>query len=357
MKKWIGILAIVLMALLGLKYYTLFTSKPPISKEDAPLTEQFVRHHLMETDGRIATGLTSRKEEYLSETVGLWMEYVVLTDDQESFDQQVDVLKKYFMTPDGLIAWEVTGKKKATANAFIDDIRIMNALYDAEEKWSDSSYRKLAKKIENALENYQINQHIFVDFVDVKTKEQGQQLTLSYLIPSAVDKMKARDKDAYEQTRSLLTNAPNNSLGFLPKTYDLPTHSYIFETEANMIDQLYMGYHRAQWGGDVSELVEFVRQTYADEGKLFGRYDLNEGKPIVEFEAVAVYALAILLAIETKEDELAVALYENMKAMQQTDSKQPYYGGYIDVASKSTHPFDNLLALIAERKGYDEGIF
>lgn len=357
MKKWILIFVIVLLTLLGLKYYTLLATEPLVNREDAPLAERFIRDHLMKEDGRIATDLKSRKNEYLSETVGLWMEYVVLMDDQESFDQQVDVLKKYFLTRDGLVTWEVKGKKKATANAFIDDLRIMNALYDAEEKWSDSSYLKLAQKIETALVDYQINQHLFVDHVDVKTKEQGQQVTLSYLIPSAVDRMETNHNEAYEQTRALLMNAPNNSHGFLPKTYDVPTHNYIFETEANMIDQLYMGYHRAQWGGDVSGLVRFLRQTYASEGKLFGRYDVNEGKPIVEFEAVAVYALGILLAIETEENELAVELYRNMKAMQQTDSAQPYYGGYVDVASKSTHPFDNLLALIAERKGYDEGIF
>lgn len=357
MKKWILILAIVLLALLGLKYYTIFANKPPVSREDAPLAERFIRDHLMQDDGRIATDLTSRKNEYLSETVGLWMEYLVLGDDQKSFDQQVDVLKKYFMTRDGLVTWEVKNKEKATANAFIDDLRIMNALYDAAEKWSNSSYLKLAQKIENALVDFQINQHIFVDYVDVKTKDQGQQVTLSYLIPSALNRMKTHDNEAYEQTRSLLINAPNTPLGFLPKTYDLPTHSYIFETEANMIDQLYMSYHHAQWGGDVSKLVGFIRQTYAKEGKLFGRYDLTDGKPVVEFEAVAVYALGILLAIETEENDLAVELYGSMKAMQQTDPTQSYYGGYIDVASKSTHPFDNLLALIAERRGNDEGVF
>ena len=357
MKKWIVIFAVVLLALIGLKYYTLFAAKPTVSKEDSLVAEHFIRDYLMQEDGRIATDLTSRKDEYLSETVGLWMEYLVLQDDQEAFEQQVKVLKKYFLTKDYLVVWEVKDKKKAPANAFIDDLRIMNALYEAGERWSNSSYKKLAKKIKGALVTYHIKQDVFIDHVDLKTKSQAEQVTLSYLIPSALDKMETDASKAYKQTRSLFLDAPINPLGFLPKTYDLSTGSYIFEDKVNMIDQLYMGYHRAQWGADVSQLLEFIRQTYTEHGVLYGRYDLNEGTPIVEYEAVAVYALAILLAIETDENELAEKLYENMKAMQQTDKAQPYYGGYIDVASKSTHSFDNLLALIAERKGYDEGIF
>lgn len=357
MKKWILIFAVVLFSLLGLKYYTPFIAKPSISKENAPLAERFIRDHLMNDDGRIATGIKSRESEYLSETIGLFMEYLVLDDDQASFDQQVDVLKKYFLTSDGLVSWELKGKKKGVANAFIDDLRIMNALYEAGEKWSVSSYLKVAQKIENALVDYQINENLFVDYVDIKTKDQGQQVTLSYLIPSALDRMKIHNKEAYEQTRALLLDASNNPFGFFPKTYNVPTHSYIVEIEANMIDQLYMGYHRAQWGGDVTELVEFIRQSYSNDGKLFGRYDFNGGKPVVEFESVAVYALGILLAIEVGEEVLATELYESMKDMQQMDPEKRYYGGYIDIASESAHPFDNLLALIAERKGYDEGIF
>ena len=32
-------------------------------------------------------------------------------------------------------------------------------------------------------------------------------------------------------------------------------------------------------------------------------------------------------------------------------------GGYIDMGSKNTHTFDNLLALIAERRGLNEKVF
>lgn len=290
--------------------------------------EKFIRGHLLQKDGRIATDLQSRNGEYLSETAGLWMEYLVLQGDEQTFSEQKDVVEKYFLTDDYLVTWMIEGKKKAPANAFIDDLRIMNALYDAGEKFNNRAYSKLAKKMESALERYQVRDGLFIDHINTEGKEQGQDVTLSYIIPAGLDRMK--NSKGYEATRALLLEAPADSRGFFPKTYHLQTKEYSHEEEVNMIDQLYLAYHRAQWGGDVSGLLQFLQGAFGGKEKLYGRYDLSSGLAAVGYESAAVYALGVLLALEADEQEFAAQLYEKMKAMQQLDESQPYYGGYID---------------------------
>lgn len=357
MRKLIWVVVIVLVAIFTFKYYLHLTEKPPVVKERSLLAEQFIQQYLMQSDGLISTDLSSRQSEYLSETVGLWMEYLVLQNDQRQFDEQVKVLKKYFLTRDELVAWEVKGTKRASANAFIDDLRIMNALYDAGENWSIVAYSRLAEKMEKSLIRYHVQQNVFVDFVELGSKNFDTKMTLSYLIPAGLDKIRAHTKDAYNNSRSLLVDAPIDARGFFPKVYDVETGNYSFDTEVNMIDQLYVGYHRAQWQGDVEPLLEFVRKQYGRDGKIYGRYDSATGEPLVGYESVAVYALGILLAVEVDEQDLARELYGAMKVLQQDDETLPYYGGYVDVNSGDTHTFDNLLALIAERKGIYAGIF
>lgn len=354
MKKTLILLALAAAVFAVWKFRQPVQPPPPAAAGQLQ-AEQFIRGHLLQQDGRIATDLQTRSDEYLSETAGLWMEYLVLQGDVQTFSEQKDVVEKYFLTNDYLVTWMIEGKKKASANAFIDDLRIMNALYDAGEKFNDRAYSKLAKKMARALEKYQVKDGLFVDYIDTRSKEQGHDVTLSYIIPAGLDRIK--NSEGYEASRALLLEAPANSKGFFPKTYHLQTKEYSYEDEVNMIDQLYLAYHRAQWGGDVSGLLQFLQGAFGEKEKLYGRYDLSSGLAAVGYESAAVYALGVLLALEADEQEFAVQLYEKMKAMQQLDESQPYYGGYIGKNSRDTHTFDNLLALIAERRVLDADIF
>lgn len=360
-KKALGFLIIIFLIGVG-------TSAPIFSKDERKieivkeplLAEQFIQTYMLRTDGRMQTDLLAQQDVFLSETVGLWMEYLVEKNDVDLFDQQVEALKTYFLTKDYLVAWELRGTTKAPANAFIDDLRIVNALYSAGEKWDREAYIKLAGKMGKALIRYHMNENLLVDHVDLNSKYRGENITLSYIIPAGFDRLQqlSLPDQTYTMTKQLLLEAPVSTLGFFPKTYHVKTKTYTYDNEINLIDQFYVGYHRAQWQGDVTPLLSFAKTTFAKEGgKLYGRYDRNTGNPTVAYEAVAVYALAILMCLEVDEQDFAIQLFEQMKTLQQDDGKLPYYGGYTDIYSKDTHTFDNLLALLAERKGIDEKTF
>ncbi|MFD1928827.1 glycosyl hydrolase family 8 [Sporosarcina siberiensis] len=323
--------------------------------------EQFVVDHLLKQDGRMRTNLMERKNEYLSETVGLWMDYLLANDDSKQFKQQVRVLKKYFLTNDYLVSWRLQKSRAANSNASIDDLRIMNALFEAGEKWNEPSYRSLAAHMASGLRTYQLKDGYMVDYIDLKSKDQGSVITLSYIIPDAFNRLKENEylsMDVYENTFKLLTDMPHSDKGFFPKLFDVQTKHFSYDSEVNLIDQYYIGYHRAQWNGDVTQLVQFTKREMAKEnGRLYGVYRLETGKPLVDFEAPSVYALAILMCLELDEFELAKRLFAQMKTLQQNDTSEHYYGGYIDLPTLDTHTFDNLLAMIAERIGAHENIF
>lgn len=362
-QKLIGVLLVIVVVGIWIGTIIFTTDKKENhNAKETLLAETFLQNYLLEDGGRMHTDLLGQQNIYLSETVGLWMDYLVEKNDRIQFDQQVNALQKYFITKDFLVTWEVRGTKKAPANAFIDDLRIVNALYSAGEKWEKAAYTKLADKISKSLVKHQTRGHLMVDFVELDSKAKGSDVTVSYIIPDGFDRLKQHGhlpNETYEATKGVLIEAPYSSLGLFPKTYHVETGEFSFDREVNLIDQFYIGYHRAQWDGDVAPLVDFAKNAFAsgNGGILYGRYDGVTGKPAVSYEAVAVYALAILMCLEIDETDFARELYSRMKTLQQDDVNSPYYGGYIDIASKDTHTFDNLLALIAERKGIDEDVF
>jgi hypothetical protein len=330
------------------------------TKEPLP-TEKFIQKYLVDEHGRIQTNITSQKEVYLSESLGLWMQYLVANDDRQQFDQHVEVMEKYFLSKDYLVTWKLDGDKKAPANAFIDDLRIIEALYSAGEGWNHARYTKMAEKMTDKLVRYQTSNSLMVDFVELESKNKGENLTLSYIIPAGfnhMDQAGILPEKTYESTKKVLLNALHSEIGFYPKNYNVPNGAYSYDDEVNLIDQFYVGYHRAQWQGDVEPLLAFAKKAFEESGgKLYGRYDGSTGKPVVQYEAASVYALAILMCLELEEKDFAKDLYSQMKTLQQTDEESPYFGGYIDVDTKETHSFDNLLALLAERKVLDEKDF
>lgn len=360
--KLIGML-FVIMILVGCKEQpkTLADQEGFLETKELLATESFIRNNLLLENKTIRTNLTDRKDEYLSESIGLWMEYLLLKNDWKSFDEQVDTVMTYFLTKDNLVIWKIKGNERAPANAFIDDLRIMNALYRAGEQWNYTRYTSLANEIANAISKYQNNDDFMVDYLNLTDKAQANNVTLSYIMPKGLEEMRKYRQlsvKAYEKTKELLLNAPIIQGYWFPKVYHIPTEEYTYDLEVNLIDQFYIGYHRAQWGMDVSKLLEFAKRSFKKGNhKLFGRYHQETKLPVVSYESTAVYALAILMCLELGENEFAKELYMQMKTMQDSDEKSIYYGGYIEVNSQETHAFDNLLALLAERKGLDDEVF
>ena len=340
--KWFFLITSVVFLLISCNGNEVALQKEPAISQ----TEQFVIEDLMNEKGLLRTDLANQKDVFLSESVGLWLAYLVEKGDYARFDEQVDVLKLYFLSND-FIVWRLEDTKKASVNALIDDLRIIRVLLDASEKWHDSDYEQLGKKIGENLVQYGMNQELFVDFVDVSSHDKATTLTISYIMPSAFQKMEQHDLLSPQQVQyqlDILQNAPIAEAGFFPKYFDLSSKSYVFDEELHMIDQLYTAYHLASMDGDTIPFKNWLLKLLKRDGRLYGRYSAQTNQPTVTFESPAVYAMAARYMLALNEQQLAQQFMEKMIALKDPSS------GYVDKNTKLTHSFDNLLPLLAERE-------
>ncbi|MED1784521.1 glycosyl hydrolase family 8 [Brevibacillus fortis] len=329
--------------------------------------ELFIKEHLTNDDLTLKTNLkpatsndpnVAKGTETLSESLGLWMLYAVEKGDQALFAQNVEIMKAYDYQ-NGWIAWKAGGENETpvTTNALVDDLRIAEALYMAGEKWGDETYIQLANEIGKSIVENQSREGLLVDFYDPNYKVASDSLTLSYLNASAVQLMEKHQQVSEElnnQVHSFLNTLPTKN-GFFPFSYQMGSKEYVYHQEVNLIDQLYIGYHRAQAGMASPELWAFLKDEFARNGLLYGRYDASTKQPMVPYESPAVYSLAILTASELKDYTFARDLYERMVRQQVRRPESEYYGGYMDMSQMDTHSFDNLLPLLAERRLFNEG--
>ncbi|WP_155591601.1 glycosyl hydrolase family 8 [Lysinibacillus cavernae] len=320
--------------------------KVALPKEPLSPTEQFVIQDLMNDKGLLSTDLTNQNDLYLSESIGLWLAYLLEKDDQTRFNDQMSVMKSFFLTND-FIVWRIEGSKKASVNALIDDLRIIRVLLEAGEKWQDSTYVQLGKKIGDNLVQYGMNQELFVDFVDIHSHHQANTLTMSYIMPSAFQQMEKHgllSQQQVQQQVDILQNAPIAEEGFFPKYYDIPSKQYVFDEELHMIDQLYTAYHLASTKSDTVPFKDWLLNLLKRDGKLYGRYNAQTNQPTVSYESPAVYAMAARYMLAIGERQMAQQFIGKMADLKDAST------GYVDKNTQSTHSFDNLLPLLAERE-------
>ncbi|MFD0770698.1 glycosyl hydrolase family 8 [Bacillus sp. CGMCC 1.60114] len=323
-------------------------------------TEQFIIHHMTNENGTLATyRLKSGKQgtdvatgrEALSESSGLWLRYALDIDNQEMFDAHMKVIQNYFLDPSHIVLWKITesGKRQARTNALIDDLRIVQQLYRAYEKYGEERYKHLADQISDAILHYNKKGSFYVDYYDANAHVSNDTLTTSYVNPKAFSYMKKYGKitDAeYQKVVQFLADYPRNGWAF-PKTYE-KDGTFTYDKEVNIIDQSYVAYYRSLVGLSSEAYLDFLKKTFQKDGKLYGRYDLESGKPAVAFESPAAYGITILYVLEAGERKLAEEMYEEAATFRNKNPFSRYYGGYVTGADKNTHIFDNLLPLLAE---------
>ncbi|GLC88606.1 hypothetical protein [Lysinibacillus piscis] len=340
MKKSIFIVVMVCL-LVGCSKQEALSQKKPLSS-----TEQFVIQELMNDQGLLATDLTEQNDLYLSESVGLWLDYLLEKDDQGRFDEQVSVLEDHFLQKN-FIVWQIDGQQAATVNALIDDLRIIQALFVAGDKWNEPSYTKLATKIGKNLAKYGMKDDVFVDFVDVISHDKASVLTMCYIMPIALKNLQSHQLISKKQLNKQLTilrNAPLQK-GYFPKYYDVQSKKYVFDKELHMIDQLYTAYHMSTLDRETTVFRKWLLQHYRRDGKLYGRYDANTDQPAVDYESPAVYAMAARYMLAIGERNLAEQFLQKMETLRVNKGT-----GYVDKQTQATHIFDNLLPLLAERE-------
>lgn len=344
----ISIILLSLLLILGFYFYNSFNRTPYKEKLHTNYpTADFIYSHLVENDEKVSTDIDSN--EYLSESLGLWLYYLAEVEDEEHFSRAVKVLKKNYLLKNKTVAWRIKSNEKANTNALIDDMRIVKALFLMAEKTNDEAYLKLAKQISKSLLEYNFYENIFVDFYDKKLRKASDQLTLLYVDPITLQyflQYQLINKNQYETIKSLFEKIDTNQV-FYPKTYDIIQDEFVDVAKVNLIEQLYLAIHLEQFDIDTTAFYEWLDEHMKEEGLLFGQYQAKTKSASVTYESPAVYGLAYFYAKLRSDDNLAQTFLDKMLAMKNT-TNSAYYGGYLAHVKGKTHVFDNLIPLIAE---------
>ncbi|WP_240480010.1 glycosyl hydrolase family 8 [Paenibacillus fonticola] len=353
-KNLLIILTIVSMGLTTA--ISVYSKEAALNNESSP-TEQFVRKHMTNPNGTLATYLQSGTSsnpdlvagrEALSESLGLWMQYAIMRQDQALFDVSYQILLDHFLTEQKYVAWKLdpNGQIKVNTNALGDDFRIIGSLLEASKLWKQDKYLITAREISDVLQMHVQNNGYFVDFYDFARAEAPSTLSLVYVDTAALGLMKDHqliDSGTYEQYQQMLAKMPSDGI-FYPKTFDVKRLKYSFDDSVNLIDQLIVGIHLAEMGREPAPLISFLKREFQQHKKLKGRYTRATRKAEVAYESPSVYGLAILLALECGDKEFAKQLHKHMISLRNRDNS--YSGGY--VFNKNTHFFDNVFPLLAE---------
>ena len=317
----------------------------------------FICNKLAGKEGEIRTNLQNYDggKDTLSESAGLMMNCCILSNNPKQYDVQFKVLQNRLLEDGHFIRWR-EGNTKGSCNAAIDDLRIIRALMDGYDLWSNKNYYNTAGILQENIFKHQVKNRSLYEFYDWKSKEAKHRTPLCYLDFYTMDRMSEFNLQwlaVEEQSLSIASEGRISSESpFFYKYYDYDNRSYGFDEEYSkgkgicLTYTLYTVLHLAEVNEDTGYFTVWLKNEMRD-GKLYAWYNPLTQKPVNSIESTAVYALAAVYAAKTGEKELCEKLVEGMKKFMVADRKSAFYGGFGDPGTKYFHSFDNLTALWA----------
>jgi hypothetical protein len=373
MKKFIFLFVFIFFIGIYFACYTAFLSVPSMNvlnvkeaesipavsiyadKEAALLN--FIESRMVGEEGQIYTNAKpqARSEGTLSESVGLLMNYCLLRDRKDLFDKELNYLKKYLMTKDNLIVWKDSAEK-ASCNALIDDLRIVSALLDANDKWSGREYYNFAGFIQDSIFEKQVTEASLYELFDWKSNANKKRIPLCYFDLYTLDRMSEFNKawlEVEEEGKKIINNGIMEAKSPLfYKYFDYTSNKYLPDEEYRkskgvcLTYTLYTALHLAEMNEDTTPFTDWLSKEI-NNGKLYGWYNPKTLKPVNELESTAVYALAAIYSRKVGEEGLYHKLVDHMLTFMVTDTNSPNYGGFGDEQTGDFYSFDNLTALWA----------
>lgn len=286
----------------------------------------------------------------LSETVGLAMEYAVLSGDRARFDHLVGFVANTLQSPNGLVAWRTSDAGPADSSASIDDLVIARALAEGARRWNAPALRERSATIADAVLRYEVRDGLLVESASWNADGVVSSATVqtSYLDLATMREF-ARDVPEWQAVHDA-------SLALL---HDVETEQGLFpegvpvgapppppgDTIVNGIPTLYCALHLAEVGEGGDRLLAFLERQLRENGRIAGRYRLADGAPVDGYESVAVYALTARLAATLGKPDLARA------ALLRMGDYWHFEPVLVDLARpprwRETSAFDNLHAMLA----------
>ncbi|MDY6011417.1 glycosyl hydrolase [Clostridium sp.] len=276
--------------------------------------------------------------------------YYLERNDKKSFDRTLKYIEKNMFLSSNLVSSKVKEGEKDKISRSVDNLRIVNALLLASQRWGGLKYRQVAINIEKAIDKNLLYDGALVDSSDGQSKD--YMITLSYLDLQTMKRLSYIDfnwKKIYTQSLRVLDNGYISAEVPLYKNkYNMKTEEYDTE-DIDMVSSLRCILNKAEVSKDVSESINWITEKFKKDGAIYSKYNFNTGNKVSDEESVSIYALLVQIAKKTGNDDLYNMSLKKLKKLQVMDKNSNMYGGYEDLKTLDAYSIDNLNALLAYR--------
>lgn len=286
------------------------------------LTAHIENYYIAE-NGMVLNFKNADYPQYLSESLGLYMQFLLGMKDEIRFQQQVDILLEHFLQPVGdhlFVKWELG--EQTTVGALIDDLRIAWVLKHAAAIFEDNElYSELSDRIMATIKDTMIVNGRLVDFFDWHYNIAKDQLFLSYYIVPAMSGFPD------------YTFVPLESLTADPFFMELYIDGEFHPAgdEVNMIDQSLIAIaYFERTGTPEPNFQQFISGRLQEDGLIFARYNRDTLEKSNENQSSAAYAFLLHYFELTNQFDYAATVRDLLLAIETYDPETTHFFDFIN---------------------------
>jgi predicted small lipoprotein YifL len=294
----------------------------------------------------VATG-----HDMLSESSGLWLEYLAQTHQNQAFRDFYKNTKKYF-DQGRQFSYRIDGKtkKKSNVNATLDDLRIIRALQIYAQNTNSKKYHREAATRFAMLQTTSIQKDRVLDFYDVHTKKASSKSSLAYYDLATLkyfESVSKKERGYYQKQLKLVQK------GYLGDIFPLYAPSFDWKTEQygtenlNTSEALITVLHLAEIGKMKPETLSWLKMQI-DNKKLYNSYT-TAGAIANHDQSTGNYALVAMIFAKNDNQEYYQKAMDLVWKSQVQSKKSKIYGALGDAKSNDAYSFNNLLALLTSQ--------
>lgn len=282
------------------------------------------------------------KDEILSESMGLYLEYFLKNNKEEDFREILSLIDEYFIDEDNLIRWKISLKDKnsKTINAPVDDLRIINQLIKAYNLWGDDAFITMAMNLSEALYESSVLDNKLLVFND-KNSGFAPLVYYDFEALKRLSEIDSRWDDVLREGLDLAFDKKVDNLPLYDDQYWIKIGK-IKEGEYLLLENLLTFYYLSVVGISDLEAVDWIYNSI-NEDKLYGIYNI-ENDEFYGYESPAIYGVVLRIANIYNDENLYNI---TMKRLEDMVVKSGYYkGGFVDIENEQGYSFDQLKVLL-----------
>lgn len=290
----------------------------------------------------------ARGHELLSESSGMWLEYLVYSHQYKEFREFYKETKKTFdLKTQFSYRYTPSKKKKFPVNATLDDLRIIKALQMYGEATGNKKYKKEAATRFAMLKKNTMSKGKIASFYDTDAKKQSAEGSLAYY-DFQVLKYFENTKQGQKMYRQQLAVVQNGYLGdafpLYASSYNWQSRSYS-NADLNTSEAMETLLHLSKINKLQKASFNWLSRQ-VENNTLYNTYSVN-GNIIDRSHSAGSYAIAAMIFANEHDKKMYQKAMELVWKYQVLNKNSDIYGGIGIEHQNEAYSFNNLTTLLA----------